>query len=292
MLKNYIKIALKVLGRRKFFTFISLFGISLTLLVLMVATAVMDNVFAPRAPESNFDRVLGVYRLGMHGPSFNSTGNPGYRFIKEYVLDLPGAEATSVFTDQSAVTMYHEGRKIETHLRHTDGAYWKILNFDFVEGGPFTQADDANANFVAVITDDMRTKLFGRTTPALGKTFESDGQRFRVVGVVRAVAITRIAGFSEIWVPIRTMKNRDYERQWMGGFCGLVLARSRDDFARLRREFDRRTAAFVFDDAVQHRAVDVTIPLDKNKFEWVQDQLMKAGKIAKPLPVEALSRIS
>src|SRR5690349_19426634 len=149
MIANYIKIALKVLGRRKFFTFISLFGISLTLVVLMVATTVLDNVFAPRAPESKFDRVLGVYRLGMHGPNFNSTGNPGYRFIKEYVLSLPGAEAASVYTGQSMLAMYHEGRKIDTHMRRTDGAYWQILDFDFVEGGPFTEADNANANFVA-----------------------------------------------------------------------------------------------------------------------------------------------
>ena len=264
MVKNYIKIALKVLRRRKFFTFISLFGISFTLIVLMLATAVLDNVFSPRAPESKFDRVLGVYRLGMHGESFNSTGNPGYRFIKEYVLDLPGAEAASVFMNQSMLAMYHEGRKIDTHLRRTDGAYWKILDFDFVEGGPFTEADNQDANYVAVITDDMRTKLYGRGVSALGKTFVADGQRFRVVGVVRAVSIMRESGFSEIWVPIRTLKTRDYERQWMGSFRGIVLARSEKDFPALRREFERRTSAFVFDDPkmFQRLAVGLDTPFE------------------------------
>ena len=38
-MKSYFKLALKVLARRKFFTFISLFGISMTLVVLMVAVA-------------------------------------------------------------------------------------------------------------------------------------------------------------------------------------------------------------------------------------------------------------
>jgi len=47
MLTNYLKIALKVLRRRKFFTFISLFGITLTLAVLMVGAAILDNAFAP-----------------------------------------------------------------------------------------------------------------------------------------------------------------------------------------------------------------------------------------------------
>jgi NitT/TauT family transport system substrate-binding protein len=49
---------------------------------------------------------------------------------------------------------------------------------------------------------------------------------------------------------------------------------------------DDPRAAFVFDDAVAHHAVDPALPLDKKKLGWVQDQLVNAGKIAKPLPIE------
>ena len=38
MLRNYLLVALKVLRRRKFFTFISLFAVSFTLMVLTVCT--------------------------------------------------------------------------------------------------------------------------------------------------------------------------------------------------------------------------------------------------------------
>lgn len=247
MLTNYIKVALKVLGRRKFFTFISLFGISLTLVVLMVAAAVLDNVFAARKPESRFDRVLSVYVVGIYGPAGGLTASPGYKFLDQYVRDLPSAEKTSFFTQQSPIVMYHEGRKIETHLRRTDGAYWQILDFDFLEGGPFSEQDNQNASHVAVITDDMRTKLYGKAS-ALGKTLVVDGQRFRVVGVVPSVAITRMAAFSEIWAPTRTLKSSEYERQMFGGFSGIVLARSKSDFAKLRNEFDQRLTRFVFED--------------------------------------------
>jgi NitT/TauT family transport system substrate-binding protein len=37
--------------------------------------------------------------------------------------------------------------------------------------------------------------------------------------------------------------------------------------------------AFVFDDAVKHHAVDPTLPLPGEKFNWIQDQLIKAGKL-------------
>ncbi len=48
---------------------------------------------------------------------------------------------------------------------------------------------------------------------------------------------------------------------------------------------DDPRASFVFNDAVQHHAVDATLPLDNNKLNWVQDQLVKAGKMTKPLPI-------
>ena len=67
MLKNYLKMAVKVLLRRKFFTFISLFGISFTLIVLMVAVAFLDHAFAPFPPEVNKDRTLTCRRLNGRG---------------------------------------------------------------------------------------------------------------------------------------------------------------------------------------------------------------------------------
>lgn len=254
MLTNYIKLALKVLGRRKFFTFISLFGISLTLVVLMVAAAMLDNLFAARKPESRFDRVLGVYVLGLYNKNGGNTSPPGYKFVDKYVRGLKDAEATAVFTNQSPLVMYHDGRKVQSHLRRTDGEYWRILDFTFVEGGPYTEADNQNAHFVAVITDDMRTKLYGGA-PAVGKTFEADGQRFRVVGVVKAVPITRYSGFSEIWAPIRTLKSSGYVHEMSGGFNGIVLARSRADFPKLRAELEERLTHFVFDDPQFNRVV-------------------------------------
>ena len=56
MLKNYLKIALKVLVRHKLFTFISLFGISFTLLILILITSLIDHTFGPEPPETKLDR--------------------------------------------------------------------------------------------------------------------------------------------------------------------------------------------------------------------------------------------
>ena len=91
MLKNYIKMAIKVLLRRKFFTFISLFGISFTLIVLMVAVAFFDHAFAPFPPEVNQDRTLACRRLNGRGAR-NLYSGPGYRLLDRYARNMPNVE--------------------------------------------------------------------------------------------------------------------------------------------------------------------------------------------------------
>ena len=44
--------------------------------------------------------------------------------------------------------------------------------------------------------------------------------------------------------------------------------------------------AFVYDDAVEHKAVDPTLPLPAEKIQWIQEQMVKAGKLAKPLAMK------
>jgi putative ABC transport system permease protein len=238
-MRTNLKLALKILGRRKFFTFISLFGISLTLVVLMVATALLDNIFAPREPEQNFDRVLGIYRVTLRGKEATETMNPGFKFLDTYVRPLPGVEVFGMTSEALMTATYVGGSRVDIVLRHTDGPFWQITKFRFLEGRPFSKSDDERGARVAVITDELRDKLFGGG-PALGKTINVQGDTFRVIGVVPAVPDTRLVSWGVMWVPIGTYPSSDYRQQFMGNFIGLVMAHDAADLPRLRREFDAR----------------------------------------------------
>ena len=239
MLRNYFKIAIKVLLRRKFFTFISLFAISFTLIVLMVAASALDYVFAPMPPETKQDRTLTIQRAKMSGPENTQISNPGYKLLDTYMRTLPDVERTSIFSEQEAVSSYKDGYNLKPWLKRTDGEYWKILEFTFLEGGPITEEDDKNANFVAVINQATKEKMFGNE-PAIGKTIQADRQSFRVIGVVANVPIYREIPFSDIWVPISTLADPEYKQEILGGFFGMILARDAADFPRIKEEFESR----------------------------------------------------
>lgn len=243
MIKNYLKIAVKVLLRRKFFTFISLFGISVTLLVLLVATAMIDHTIAPQSPESRSDRMLSFQKLRMQGPDSTWTSAPGYAFLDKNIRPLkalPGVETVTVYSSNASVNSYLAGRKITSSMKRTDGQFWQVFDFELLEGQPFSVADEENGNFVAVISADTRERFFGDRN-AVGETIEADGQRFRVVGVVRNVPVIRFNSAADLWVPVSTAKTSGYKDQAvMGNFNSMILARSRADFPAIKAEVQAR----------------------------------------------------
>jgi putative ABC transport system permease protein len=242
MLRNYLKIAVKVLLRRKFYTAVSLFGIAFTLLVLVFGTAVLDEFLFSAYPETRRGRTLGIYRAKLVGPNGSRMSDAGYALLDRYARDLPGVEHFSVVSTPSQVTSFVDGDKVESTLRRTDAVFWEIMEFDFVEGGAFAAQDESMGNFVAVINEATRERFFGEG-PATGRELRAGGQVFTVVGVVRDVPRTRMHSYAEIWVPIATAKSTSYRSDLIGGFTGIILAESRSRFADIKAEFDRRIAA-------------------------------------------------
>ena len=241
MLKNYIKIALKVLLRRKVFTCISLFTISFTLMVLMVMTALFDHVFGSFPPETRADRTLVLQSIkgeksGEEGYSVNA---PSYAFLKRYVSSLTQAEKVSISErGWSTEATYRKGEKIESGLKYTDGVFWEILEFDFLEGRPYTVQEVEEGQRVAVINEATRRVFFGEGQ-AVGKYIELKERAFRVVGVVSNVPAFRLMPFADIWVPVSAQETDAYLRydSVFSGYQTMILARSAAEIPLIKEEF-------------------------------------------------------
>lgn len=252
MIKSYIRLAWKVLWRRKFFTAISLFGISLTLVVLMVATALLDHTFAPMPPEVRQDRTLIVADVAMLGPDSTWFDAAGYELLDKYARNLPNVERMAMVTHPEAVYAYPGHQRVESFLRRSDAEFFRILDYAFLEGGPFTDQDVSNAAPVAVINAATRERFFGNGQ-GVGQWIDADGQQFRVVGVVQNVSDSRPVASGDIFVPYTTAKSDSYRTQLLGSFMGVLLARSRDDFPGIKAELASRVSRIPLPDKDYNR---------------------------------------
>ncbi len=258
MLRSYLRVAGRVLLRRKFFTFVSLFAVSFTLVVLTLATALVEHILGPHDPEVHAERMLYVTKVKVRGPHSSRSSHAGYALLDSQLRTLPGAERVSIAGEPREVASYRDGRKIRSMLKAVDGEFWRILRFDFLEGGPFRPEDDRDAKPLAVISRTTRERFFGEG-PAIGETIEAAGRAYRVVGVVRDVPITRFMSYADIWVPIGALGQEARGSDPNGLYNGLVLARDRRDFALLKGEFAARVARYPLPDPKIYDRIETSL---------------------------------
>ncbi|HKX29258.1 MAG TPA: FtsX-like permease family protein, partial [Blastocatellia bacterium] len=221
----------------------------------------LDQAFGPMPPEPRPDRILGVYYAGMTGPENVTFGSPGFKFLDRYVRNLPQAENFSICRNIESLRTYHDGEPIKLWLKHTDGAFWEIFQFNFLEGGPFTATDDRDGHLVAVINEATRSKFFDGQ-PAVGRSLELDGRRFRIVGVVANVSFLRLMPFADLWIPHGAAKIQ--VRGLVDSHLGIILARRAEEIPALKAEFQSRVQQVEFDD-----------PKRYNRFESAPETLFE-----------------
>jgi putative ABC transport system permease protein len=257
MLRNYLLTAWKVFMRRKLFTAINLACIVLTLVVLLVVTALLQQAFFPAGVEHRSPRFLQVLMMeSRHSAHPDVRRGPlGYKVIDKYLKPLaalPGVEAVAAVTLPVGVTVYQPGRTTDLLLRRADAEYWRILDFKLLAGRVPDAADVAQGRFVAVLNAASARRLFPAAADggaALGQKISVGGQWFSVVGVVEDAL--HLNALADIWVPLTTFPSSDYRNQLTGNFSALLMARSAAELPALQRAVERAAATVQFDDPTQ-----------------------------------------
>jgi putative ABC transport system permease protein len=264
MLLSYLKIAWKVLLRRKFFTAISLFGISFTLMILLVVYALFDFTVGPQMPEKRVDRLLFAHSMYIWGPNVENQSSPSYSFLERYIRPLRTPEKVSISTGTGTAVAYVGNQKLKLDQKYTDAEFWQVLDFDFVEGRPYSAGEVRDAAHVAVLNETTARRYFGADRGVLGRTLVTDEIRYQVVGVVRDVPAARDLTYADVWMPITTSTQDIHNDEYMGGCMAIVLARTAADVPAVQQEFAQAVA----------RA-----PLPTHIYKWCKEVRLYAGSL-------------
>ena len=257
MLLSYLKLAWKVLLRRKFFTFVSLFGISFTLMVLLVVYAFYDSTMGPHRPELRTDRLLFINEIQLdHHTGERSSSSLGYAFINRHVRTLRRPERMAICEEHFNPTVAYAGQQaVKLDLLRTDGEFWRVLDFDFVAGRPYNADEVRAAARVAVVNETSSRRWFGTTSGAVGRTVELGAGRYRVVGVVRDVSIMRLNTYADVWTPVTTSPRDLRDPQYAGAYQVIVLARRPADVPGIQEEYEQLVRRLPVPDPKQYSGV-------------------------------------
>jgi putative ABC transport system permease protein len=253
MLKNYFKIAVAVLKRKKFFTFISLFGISFTLSILMVLTAFIDKVINDKYPDKKRDQLLFVNNMEQRGPQSLNGGEMSFYFFTHYVASLKTPFKMGISSRFNGTNAYINNKKIAINYKYTNDAFWEVLDFDFLEGKPYTKQQIDNGEHVTVISEDTKKAYFGDVPFVAGKYIEADNVQYRISGVVKNVPITTYMIYSDIYLPYTVSKTDYNSKGYTGSFTGILMTESKDDVSKIQKEFEEMVSRLPMSDKMFNR---------------------------------------
>ncbi|MEL7531440.1 MAG: FtsX-like permease family protein [Bacteroidota bacterium] len=236
MLANYLKIAWKVLLRNRFFTFVSLFGISLTIGILLVLATLFDQISGTHYPENPDGYSLMVSKINLNdGKGSNYVGNLSYNYIQKYVKQMQSPQNVALFASGAGLTAFVGDKKLELRRSITCENFWEVMKFDFVEGKAYCKTEVEQNAKVVVITRATRDAYFGEGVLATGKYLETYNNRFQVIGVVENVAESQRYLNADLYLPYSETLTGD--RNYIGGFLAVLEGGNRSAIGKMKEEY-------------------------------------------------------
>jgi len=287
MFSNYFKLAVKVLGRRPSFTAISLFGISFTLMILILLAAFLDAELGEEQPLGNRDELVFVDRITMKlevpdttwqvdstlvngqmtydSTEIITTSNRSfssamlsYSFADRHLRDVAGAKDYSIYSPTFNYDLFINGNKLTFDAVYSDERFWDIYNFEFLQGRPFRKQEVEGQAQVVVLTQKATKQYFGTDEDVLGKFMEIDNKRFELIGIVKELSNSKGFLSGQAYLPITTANpvvlNND---SFQGPFEVVFLAGSARGKEDIRQDLDRKARQIVMPNPEQYNVLEL-----------------------------------
>ena len=206
-----------MMREERLFSGIYIVGTALAIAFTMVIAVVYYAKLADIAPEVNRSRT--VYVKGMAKRAVNDTlrwepTNYTATQVKEWLYTLKSAEVVSATVNGSRYTSDRQYLKCDNHklvpvvTRMVDANFFKVYQFRFVYGRPFTQEECLNENYYienaavpAVISRDIAEQAFGKGIDPVGKTLNY-GFLIRIVGVTEPTSSIMEESFGQLFLAL------------------------------------------------------------------------------------------
>ena len=239
MFRNYFKIALRNLARKKVFSLINISGLSVGLACCML-------IFLYAKDEVSYDRFQKIspalYRVLATATSpdgnvnkINVTGMmPGPTFKRE----IP--EVSDFVRLQSDGYAVKKGSDIfQQPALAVDSNFFSLFSFPLLQGNPQTVLNDP---YSVVLTEETAKKYFG-TADAMGKTLElktdSTFKLLTVTGIAKKAPQNSSIKF-EMLVPMSFKRLQGEDKEWLNFYLNtFILLSPGADFKRVETKMNQ-----------------------------------------------------
>lgn len=245
MITRYVKQAWMLVKQNKLFTTIYVAGTALAIATTMIMAIVYYVKIAPIYPEVNRPHTLYLTsaRFIHKQEQWQNSWAFSYQALKEWFYPMKHAVAVSAekndWNRQYFIQPSDNSGDFAVKVHTTDPAFFRIYQFRFLEGKPFTEADWESGIRSAVISDALARRVFGTDRGVVGKHFTMNYLDYRVAGVVEEASFLTRKSFGQVYVPYSIVNGYNRLSSFMpyyGSYELTFLVESDEQETALREE--------------------------------------------------------
>jgi putative ABC transport system permease protein len=183
MIKNYLKIALRCIKRRKIYSFINIIGLAIGMAAAMLILLWVRDERSYDRFHANADRIYRAAQVFHYDDYHLETANTPAILAPTILETCPEVELVtrvSGFLDDHLVIA--DGKKFnESGLGIADEAFFTLFSFPLIEGNPSTVLSEPQ---MVVISERTAKKYFG-SSAAVGRTLTIFDEDYLISGIFK-----------------------------------------------------------------------------------------------------------
>lgn len=247
---KHIKQTLAMMREEKLFSAIHIAGTALAIAFTMVMAVVYYIKLARIYPEVNRARTLYFEGIRVVAENGGQVQMPfGQKALEEWFEASPNIEYCAptrlacgtgkLLRERQQPVALGNCEFIEAVTNETNADFFKIYEYEFLEGRAFTKQEVEALDMVCVIGDGFAERLFGKGIEAVGKTVSlEDSYELRVVGVVRQGSQLAPDSYADLFMPytLDHVIYRDSDSRYAGNFSIVATVKDAKHLKALRKE--------------------------------------------------------
>ena len=179
------------LSRNKVYTAINVFGLSISLMFVIIIGLYTQQEYAVDTMHSKADRIYAQgYDMEHNGQKEATTGSHWY-IQKHLKQRYPEIESSCALVSTNLKLNLPTTEKVMKRFLFTDSTFYRIFDFELVRGDRNHVLDAVNS---AVVTEETARQLYGNVDPIGKPLVYSDTVRLVITGVARKMEGSSIDG--------------------------------------------------------------------------------------------------
>ena len=257
MIRNTLLSAWGSIKRKRLVSSLTILAIGLGISLVALFAAFYDYYTGNVGPYKNRNRCLFMSKsvFSENGiPVTNRRARNYYAtrsFINKHVKSLATPELVSIYSKNTGVNI--GTRYVPNRIKYleTDENFWKIFDFEFIDGRPYGENEMNNGDQVCVISESLSNSMFGNNG-AIGKFITKRGQKFKIIGLIKDThPLFEVS--AQMYVPCsqalatwneddgaldtNTGKTNYYSR---GAYKAVVMCKQKSDIIEVKTEFGKK----------------------------------------------------